>query len=214
MKFKKMKNFLSTFDFRLSTTGGYSLVEMLVAVAIFTIVAMVSISALISINDANKKAQTMRAIIDNLNFATENMARNLRVGTTYHCDYTNLLAPLSQPLDCASSGAGSIAFEAYNGDSANPNDQVVYSLNSNGQIMKSVNSGGTFLPLTPYNGELAPELQPLTIDYLRFYVTGALPGDNLQPRVVIVIGGTARYSSQIQTKFQIQTSVSERRIDS
>ncbi|MEK7614235.1 MAG: prepilin-type N-terminal cleavage/methylation domain-containing protein [Patescibacteria group bacterium] len=194
---------------------GYSLIEMMVAVSLFTLVATVSISALISVNDANKKAQTMRSVIDNLNFAVENMARNLRVGFNYHCNYNDPSQPIDKSLDCASvSGASSVAFEAYNGDSSNSNDQIVYALNNNGQIMRSTNSGLSFSPLTPYNSSPSVIYQPLTIDYLTFFVVGTAAGDSKQPRVVIVVGGTARYNNEIQSKFQIQTSVSGRRIDS
>jgi prepilin-type N-terminal cleavage/methylation domain-containing protein len=195
------------------TSRGFSLVEMMVAVALFTIVAMVSISALLSVNDANRKAQTMRAIIDNLNFAVENMARNLRVGSTYNC---GTATPIASPRDCIN-GDSSIAFESYVGDPGNPNDQVVYRLDTDaptnkGQIMKSGDSGSTFLPLTPFVSGLAS--QPLVVDYLKFYVTGSASSDGKQPRVVIVIGGTASYNEKIKTRFLMQTSVSQRHLDS
>ncbi len=197
--------------------SGYTLIEMMVSVAIFTMVAIVSISTLVSINDANKKAQTMRAIIDNLNFAIENMARNLRVGSSYHCDFTS--TPIQSPRDCAAFGSDSIVFESYDGSPSNPNDQVVFRLETEasvnrGQIVKSSSSGsaGSFLPITPFNPS-AP-VQPLTVNYLKFYVTGTGAGDGLQPKVVIIVGGTARYNNQIQSVFNIQTSVSQRKLDS
>lgn len=197
--------------------SGYTLVEMMVAVALFTMVAMVSISTLVSINDANKKAQTIRAIMDNLNFSIENIARNLRIGASYHCDYQDLsTAPIYSPNDCTNNqiGAESIAFEAYDGSSSN-NDQVVFLFDSaNGQILKSIRSGvqDSFLPITPH--DYSSSFQPLTVDYLRFFVTGTAAGDGKQPRVVILVGGTARYNNNIETKFQIQTSVSQRKLDS
>ena len=168
----------------------------------------------------------MRAVIDNLNFVMEGMARNLRVGTTYHCfGFNSSVSFESLNLDWAEdcvSGKTAIAFEAYNGDPSSPNDQIIYALNDNGQIIKSTNSGDDFLPLTPHlinedNPEvlIPSDLQPLTIDYLRFDVTGAgTLSDQVQPRIIIVVGGTARYDQKIQTTFQIQTSVSQRQIDS
>ena len=144
----------------------------------------------------------MRAIIDNLNFAVENMARNLRVGSNYFCGES---LAFHAPADCSLSGGSAISFRDYN------NNWVVYRLNSTAQIEKSVNSG-SYLPLTPYNASVS--LQPLSIDYLRFYVSGSPSGDGLQPRVVVVIQGTAIYNTKIQTKFQLQTSVSQRKIDS
>lgn len=206
-------NFLKAKSYKLKAVRGFSLVEMMVAVAVFTVVAMVSISALLSVNDANRKAQTMRAIIDNLNFAVENMSRNLRVGMTYNC---GVVGTITTPNDCLN-GASSIAFESYTGDTANPNDQIVYRLDTDapvnkGQIMKSSDSGSTFLPFTPFVAG-AP-FQPLVIDYLKFYVTGASLGDSKQPRVVIVVGGTASYNEKIKTRFLMQTSVSQRHLDS
>lgn len=196
---------------------GFTLIELMVSVAIFAVVAVVSISSLSAINYANKKAQTMRAIIDNLNFAMENMARSLRVGTTYHCDYQkdgSGYPRIYEPLDCPSP-SGSIAFESYDGDPGNANDQIVYGLDPNtGQIMKSKDSGTTFLPLTPHIDSPLGGFQPLTINYLHFYVAGSTENDGIQPRVVIVVGGTAYYDNKTSTDFQLETSVTQRRIDS
>ena len=61
--------------------NGFTLVELLVAVSLFVVVSTVSIMALITIKEANAKAQVKRNVLSNLSFAVENMARNLRVGT-------------------------------------------------------------------------------------------------------------------------------------
>lgn len=213
-------NFLKAKSYKLKASHGFSLVEMMVAVSLFTIVAMVAISALLSVNDANRKAQTMRAIIDNLNFAVENMARNLRVGMTYHCAVGSTIDPgnATTLLDCPN-GTDGIAFEAHDGNPSNSGDQIVYRLDTDaptgkGQIVKSLSSGtsGSFLPMTPFIDGLA--FQPLVVDYLRFYVVGTSADDEKQPRVVIVVGGTASYSDKIKTRFLIQTSVSQRHLDS
>lgn len=184
---------------------GFSLIELLVAVSIFTVVAMVSISALISVNDANKKAQTIRAIIDNLNFSVENMARNLRVGSNYYCGYSATERP---PGDCPNS-SNAISFFDHNGN------WIVYYLSTDGRNqIRKISGTGTDLPLTPYIDSAPGGLQPLEINHLAFFVSGAAStGDNQQPRVVIVLSGTARYSEKIETKFQIQTSVSQRSLD-
>ena len=184
---------------------GYSLVELMVAVTLFTLVAMASISALISINDASKKAQTMRAILDNLNFAAENMARNLRVGTNYYCGESLTPQP---PLDCSLSGGSAISFSDYEGR------WIVYRFNSTKKNIERFIGGVGPLPLTPENpvGSL-PEENPLSVDNLRFYVSGSGPSDGKQPRVVIVLDGTAKHSNKIQTTFELQTSVSGRQID-
>ncbi len=188
-----------------ATQRGFTLIEILVATTLFSVVMIISIGAIISINDSNKKAQLTRTVINNLNFAMENMARNLRIGITYHCDYT--VGNVASARDCLS-GANSIALEGYKGDVNNGSDQIVYRLNtSTRQIERSTNSGagGTFIPIT------SPEL---SIDSLQFYVTGATSGDGKQPRVVISISGSAIFKNVIKSNFTIQTAVSQRKLDS
>jgi prepilin-type N-terminal cleavage/methylation domain-containing protein len=185
------------------TTGGFSLIEMLVAVAIFSIVMMVAVGALLMMVDANRKAQGLKSAINNVNFALESMSRNIRFGTNYHC--TNGLgapASLSNPLNCTN-GANIVAFEAYDGDPDNYTDQVVYRYN-NFAIERSVNAGGTFIPIT------APEV---SIDHFQFYVTGAPDSDTLQPRVLMVIRGHIGNTPKTRTEFNLQTTVSQRILD-
>ena len=65
--------------------GGFTLVEMIVSVAIFTIVAFVAVGALLKVIDANKKSQSLKTSINNLNFALESLSREMRVGSNYTC---------------------------------------------------------------------------------------------------------------------------------
>ncbi|MEK7646088.1 MAG: type II secretion system protein [Patescibacteria group bacterium] len=79
---------LSPFNFQLPNSSGFTLVEMIVSLGIFAVVATVSLGALVHIVSANKKAQTLQSAITNLNFALETMSREMRVGSTYFCsDY-------------------------------------------------------------------------------------------------------------------------------
>ena len=64
---------------------GFTLVEMLVAIAVFMIVMTVAVGSLVSIVNANKKAQTIQTVMDNLNLAIENISKNMRIGTSYYC---------------------------------------------------------------------------------------------------------------------------------
>lgn len=65
---------------------GFTLVEMIVALGIFSIVAVVAIGALAKVINANKKAQTIQAAVSNLSYAMETMSRELRVGRNYQCN--------------------------------------------------------------------------------------------------------------------------------
>ena len=49
--------------------GGFSLIEIMVSLAIFSIVVLVATGALLSILNANKKTQALKAVVNNFNFA-------------------------------------------------------------------------------------------------------------------------------------------------
>ncbi|MBI5005116.1 MAG: prepilin-type N-terminal cleavage/methylation domain-containing protein [Candidatus Lloydbacteria bacterium] len=181
---------------------GFTLIEIMVSISIFTVVVLITIGALVSINEANRKIQSMRALMDNLNFALENMSRTLRTGSTYHCGNTGTI---TSPQDCPTIGSDYIAIEGPGGSGANPNDQIVFSL-SNGQIQKSTNSGSTFLGMT------SPDI---TITTLQFYVSGAAALDAKQPKILLLVGGTARAGSKgLVSEFHLQTTISQRLVDS
>lgn len=188
-----------------TTNKGFSLIEMLVAVALFTSVMLIGVSALLSLMDANKKAQSLNSVMNNLNFALESMSRNMRVGTTYHCETGNTVPPdIDQVKDCASGGK-LVGFEASGGDSGDPNDQFVYRVNGTQlEMSKSSGSPGTFIAIT------APEV---IIDSFFFYVDGTSPSDNFQPRIVMTIQGSAGVGDKVKTKFNLQTMVSQRVLD-
>ncbi len=70
---------------KFSSHKGFTLVEMIVSIAIFFVVVIVAIGAVLKTLDANKKAQGLKTIITNMNFAFETMTREMRVGTSYNC---------------------------------------------------------------------------------------------------------------------------------
>lgn len=171
---------------------GFSLIEMMVAVALFSVVMLMGVGALLSLIDANRKAHALNSVMNNLNFAVESMSRNLRVGTNYNCGSIN-------GRDC--SGETSIFFTP----SVGGGEIWVYQYNSSEKrIEMSKNSGSSFIFIT------APEV---VIEKLEFYVTGSDPSDDFQPRARIIIQGTAGVKEKIKTNFNLQTMVSQRVLD-
>ena len=63
---------------RKNENKGFTLIEMIMSVAVFTVVALIAAGALLAIADANRKAQAFKSVVNNLNFALESVARNLR----------------------------------------------------------------------------------------------------------------------------------------
>lgn len=195
---------IRTHQWRKNSERGFTLVEMLVAVALFAIVMTVSVGSLLTLVDANKKAQALKSVMNNLNFALENMSRNIRVGTTYHCNTSATVpANIDTPNDCPSGGV-LIGFEPTGGDPNDKSDQIVYRLNGN-RLERSTDGGATFLSVT------AEEVRITNLD---FFVTGAeISGDTEQPRVVMVIQGVAGPTPALESEFNIQATVSQRLLD-
>lgn len=184
--------------------NGFTLVELLVSVSLFVVVSTVSVMALITIKEANAKAQVKRNVLNNLNFALENMARNLRVGTVYSCN-RNSLSPVEAPVgvNCVN-GEDNITFKDYLGDA------VTYSLDSESLvILKEISGIANPSRTTPALPITSPDVQ---IDTLRFIVRDAEAG-GLQPFAVIFVEGVAKPGTKLETRFKVQTSASQRVLD-
>src|SRR3989344_865344 len=197
--FKNHKNIIPTSNLQLLTSkSGFTLIEIMVSVAIFATVMTIGAGSMLSILDANAKAQSLKSVMNNLNLALEGMSRSIRVGTTYHCGNSGILTAV---LDC--DGESYFAFEKSGGDPGNSGDQVVYKLQA-GRIEKSSDGGGSFIAVT------APEV---VVEDLKFYTTGSSTTDSNQPRVLIIVRGYAGTKEKTRSDFDIQTSVTQRQLD-
>ncbi len=181
---------------------GFTLIEMLVATAVFATSATIAVSALLATSDAQQKILSLRIIQDNLGYVFDTMGKEIRTGTSYHCgsdinDFTYT------PQDCASGG---VSFTFLNGYS----QKITYRFN--GGKIERVFEGGTVNQLVSVL--TAPEAN---VTNLKFYVKGALPkssGDIYQPRVTMVLQGTAGTKEKIKSTINIQTTISQRVLDS
>lgn len=194
-------------------TKGFTLIEMIVATGIFTIVMLVVVGSLISLNNESRKSRSIRLVTDNLSSAIDSMSRNVRMGSYYHCGCGTAGSPSTPgdanypdgPRDCpmidslGNGGDQCLAFESQFGATALSADQYVYRL-SNNRIQRSKDGGVTFIDLT------APEIR---INDLRFFVQGSTP-DAHQPVITLFIRGTASVTPKMATDFNIQTTLGSR----
>lgn len=178
----------------------FTLVEMLIAVSLFTVIVTISIGAILTVFDANRKAQASKTIVDNLNLSIENMARIVRFGSSYHCD-GNINTTFSNPptpANCANGGP--LLAVNFKGNT------IVYRLN--GTTLERSDTGGS-------NGSYKPITSTDTvIQHLTFRVFGAdeIPSFQ-QPYVVVVLRGYVGVKPSAQSNFTIETVMSQRALD-
>jgi len=200
----------------LSMQKGFTLVEILVSVALFSLVMVVALGALLTLSTATRKATSINTAVDTLGAAIESMTRTMRTGLNYDCGLASVVtSPV--PVNCASLGATAIAFHAVDGS------RVSYCLGTTANVC---NAAGTVLLRNVSTGAQANTWVPLTtpeikITNLRFYVEGACSAggiggctpDTVQPKVSILLSGTYQVTTNQTTEFHIQTTVTQRLYD-
>lgn len=183
---KRICSKLPTTNYQLPTSNGFMLVEMIVSVAIFSVVMTVGIGSLLTIINANKRAQAFKTVANNLNLAMESMSRDLKTGYDYMCG----------SLDC-SGGNYFISFKSKSGDSIKYRHLVS---GEKGVIEKWVYPG-------PWIAITSPEID---IDNLKFYILGNYD-PSTQPKVLIVLKAHSGEREKSQIEFDLQTTISQRK---
>lgn len=177
---------------------GFTLIEMLVSVALFSVVMTIVAAAYINLINLDRQTRATNDIVNNLNFAVDTMARSIRTGTGYACG-----SPVDGYGNCPLTPGAAFSFT---NDQGQP---IYYILNSSthriGECTSLVCGVGTATYFTDPR---------ISITNLSFYVQGNGKGDGLQPQVIIIIRGTLAVDpSHAPVSFNIETSATQRGID-
>lgn len=164
---------------------GFVLVEVIVAVFLFSIVMSISIGSIISAFDVNRKTQSLKSMMNNLNQAVDEMTKALAVGKEY------------------TGGGDTITFISQYGDTVT----YLWDDESNSIRREIIEAG----ELTPTGIRLTAK--EIEIENLEFDISGTGEGDEIQPKVSIYIRGSAKAGAREQTTFSLQTMVSQRTPD-
>ncbi|MCF7865388.1 MAG: type II secretion system GspH family protein [Candidatus Pacebacteria bacterium] len=189
---------------------GFTLIEMLVSVGLFSVVMLVSVAAILSIIGNNKKAQGINNVVNNLNFAIESMVRDMKTGYLYKCSYS---WPISQGIDnlCPSSTSpvDKVAFVStlsgtptaveYSFVAPTTDGSGVY---TPGHIVKRTAPSNNFVDLTSSSD--------VDIQSIKMYVSSPAPGAGTQPGIFLIISGKANILENEVTEFGLQTFISQR----
>lgn len=69
-----------------SLEKGFTIIEMIVSLGVFSIVITISVGALLVLVASNQQLQAERSVMTNLSFALDSMTREIRTGSNYFCD--------------------------------------------------------------------------------------------------------------------------------
>lgn len=183
---------------------GFSLVEVLVSLTLFTIVITISVGSLLVLIDANAKAQNLQEVMTNVTFAVDSMSREIRTGRGYYCS-NNLPDSISieATQNCSQASSISVVEGGSSLTAGSGNSRIAYRI-ANGAIERRVGDGN-WLPLTS---------DKVTIDTMYFTVSDTATysdaSDMIQPTATIYIEGTAGTKEDLDTDFSIQTTVTRR----
>lgn len=191
---------------------GFTLVEIMVAVSIFTIVVTIGIGALLTVNAAYRKTKDRRQAVASVSSAVEYMVREMRTGYFFVCtNYENTVLTPGTPIlsaDCfpPSSPSDGITFLDQEG-----NQQMIYfdasvaGYPGIGQILKtSFANGSVPQPVTD------PSI--VDIESVNFYVKGLSDANHtVQPFILVQIRGSV--VGQANSDFTFQSAISQRLLD-
>lgn len=191
---------------------GFTLIEMLVSLALFAAVSTVATSTLLALVDASAKSQNIEEIMSNMSFVLDSISREIRTGDGYYC---------------ANSLPGSLSTSAHRDC---PNGATMLSVVEGGSSLTGDDDGGSNEGRIAYrfiDGRIERRIESgdwvrlsgesVTITDMEFIVTGTDTfygeSERTQPRVLIYIAGEAGNLATVDTTFTMQTTLTQRARD-
>ena len=215
------------------TTAGFTLIEMIVSLALFSVVITISVGALLVLIASNRQLQDEQAVLTNLSFALDSMTREIRTGSAYACGSssgqlgafeggTNLDSTIgiTTTLDCEDGRTDDVHGITFveGGDSitGSTNQRIVYfhDVNPDGDI--STEDGALYRRVGAGAAQKITSSGVAIVD-ADIFVTGSRPWNNIggnisQPTVTIYI--EAQVAGAVNPKtYPIQTTVVQRTLD-
>lgn len=199
-----------------SWDGGFTLVEMMVALALFTVVITIAVGAFLSLIGQSSKLQGEQKVMTSLGFAMDSMTREIRTGINYYCntDVADLNGDTDDETDLTlvrnCNGLNGMSFvEAGSSLTAGSGSgRIAYGFDSDSKSIVRQLAANSPQPLTSSD---------VTITGVKFYVSGAVPqsagagNDVVQPTVTIII--SAQDPDDNSQTYTLETTVTQRQLD-
>ncbi len=168
---------------------GFTLMEVMVSVTIFTIIVTIGMGALITIFKTLQKTRADRQVIDSVSFVMDTMTRRIRTGKEY------VSADVGGGIKFIDQDGVSVSF--YKGVDSDGNSRIY-------MIDGAFGNQDDAVDITPEN---------FTVKAFELTIIGSGDtSDNIQPMVTINLKGVVRNGQQ-ESQLAVQTIVSQRLLD-
>jgi prepilin-type N-terminal cleavage/methylation domain-containing protein len=220
--------------------SGFTLIEVIVSLALFSVVITIAVGALLILIASNRQLQNEQSVLSNLSFALDSMTREIRTGSNYYCaarpnpnsgpplrrifEDNRVLSDVDSTFvgDCP---AGNTSDHQYHGISFVEGGNSVTDGTGSKRIVYFHDQGEGKL-YRRLSGEASESIvsDGIYLSDVDFYVTGPdrpVDSDELQPKITIVIQA---YNSEDDfiaddadgvrdRAYVIQTTVTQRTLD-
>jgi prepilin-type N-terminal cleavage/methylation domain-containing protein len=205
-----------------SRQQGFTLIEMIVSLGIFAVVAVIAAGALLKVLDANRKSINLKNATNNLNFALESMSREMRVGGNYYCDGSSNAGSGSissgaklTPNSCeVSNGPWLLAFDSSKisgtrSDGSNCHLKYAYRFNIVSPQQATLQKGKE---TSCDAGIPSSSFSDVTSSIIKFtsYILTVDNTPKKQPYIFLFFKGSTGLKEKDKVDFAIQTSISQR----
>ena len=172
--------------------AGFTLLEMIISLGIFSVVIITAVGAMLAIGNAQTKVAAIQNIQDNLRFVLESMTKEMRTGANFKGDTPS------------GSGYRVITFTRRDGM------VIQYCVGNTAAIQKITTPGASVCDVS--KGSPTTDTA-VFIDGLLFYLVGSEIGArDGQPRITISLSAHS-VDPKLQTSFRLQTTVTQRSRD-
>jgi len=177
-------------------TAGFTLIELMVALSIFTIIILIAMGSVLVSTSISNKVQGLRTAMDNINFAMESMTRSIRMGDNYTCESSISISDEELSRHDCSNGGSILGFSSLD------DKNIFYHLKDKKLERCTVSDGCVDMVSSE-----------VSVDTLTFYVKGSEnKEDGIQPSVYILMKGTVNVKNE-SISFAIQTMASQRNLE-
>ncbi len=119
-----MMSYTRLLQYSRKSNHGFTLVELIVSIAVFSILVLAAVDVMMSVFRAQAKAIALKDVLDNARFSLELISREIRTGS-------NMAYTTVQPLNCPRNG---LQFTSYNQGS--PQERFYYWEDTDGDSVR------------------------------------------------------------------------------